>query len=117
MGAAQQSGDPAHLVSTTHSTTDALKLALLENRSIKTIASYRIGWVSASADKTSMHEGPWLKIAEGLQPEATTEVPAQQIELDNNAHLMLFFVAEVVYSDGSHWDADAVKLIDEAKSR
>jgi hypothetical protein len=96
LGPARQSGNPVRLVSTTHSTSDALKQATLENRSGKSIASYRIGWATVVAGKTTMDEGGWVKIADGLQPGATTEVPALGISIDQNAHLMMFFVSKVV---------------------
>jgi len=117
LGPARQSGDPVHLVSTTHGTSDALKQATLENRSSKSIASYRIGWATVVAGRTTMDEGGWVKIVDGLPPGATTEVPALGISIDQKAHLMMFFVFKVVFSDGSHWEADANQLIEEANKR
>jgi len=104
-----QRGAPARLVQTTHTATDLLAGGRLRNGSSR-IFAYRLGWVvEHKSGKLSRVLGDWVSISSGLPPQADTEIPSQHVPFSlirDGAVRVDFFVAGVVYRDGSKWETD-----------
>lgn len=117
LGSLLQTSEPAMLISTHHTLTDALAGATLRNQGKVPITSYRVGWVLLKDGKTSVHETGTMSVPSGVQPGGTVEVPDQTIPLDTAARSFLFYVSEVTYADGTKWSADAEALLKQVRAR
>jgi hypothetical protein len=111
MTLARQPAAPLQLIKTTHSLRDALEGATVKNLGDKSISGYRVGWAIVKNGKVTFQKGPWINLPAGVAPGALQSVPAQGVRLDEQAQEMLFFVAEIRYTDGSRWKADQQKLV------
>jgi hypothetical protein len=105
---ARQPKDPATLMSTTHSSTDLLSAAVIKNRSRKRIVSYRIAWEVhlPGGGKPQIGLGEWMNVPTGIDPEKTSEVPAQAVSIDpvkKGAARIEFAVGAVKFADGTTW--------------
>lgn len=105
---ARQPKDPATLVSTTHSSTDLLSAAVIKNRAPKRIVSYRIAWEihSPGGGKPQTGLGEWMNVPAGIDPEKTSEVPAQAVSIEpvkKGAARVEFAVGAVKFADGTTW--------------
>lgn len=112
----QQMECPFTIQETTHAVVDALTGAVLRNSSSKTIVSYRMGWMFVFRDasrKPQSRIGRSMNIPEGIAPDAVTIVPAQGVwvsEISQDTRAIAFFVADVEFTDGSHFAADIDQL-------
>lgn len=103
---APQQGAPAQLVPpTTHGLDDLLTAATLQNRSEKTIISYRIGWGYVLQNGIEFHTGALMRVPTGVKPGRVRNVPGQGIHLALGAEQVIFFVAELTFANGDHWTA------------
>lgn len=102
---ARQRGAPARLVQTTHGISDLLKSARLKNDSEKAIASYRIGWGYVHRKGIEFHIGVPTNVPPGIKAGAIQNVPDQAVPFDAGADGVVFFVAEITFTDGSNWKA------------
>ena len=97
---------PAQLVPpTTHGLDDLLTAATLQNRSEKTIISYRIGWGYVLQNGIEFHTGALMSVPAGVKPGRIRHVPGQGIHLAPGAEQVIFFVAELTFANGDHWTA------------
>ena len=115
LGPAAQSTDPVQLTQTEHNLRMALDGATLLNKGQQPIRRYRIGWALVQDGKVSLHEGISMYVDGDVQPQATVHVPDQGVHLDPSVQRYLFYVSEIEYADGSHWNAEALPLITQAK--
>jgi len=102
---ARQPTAPVQLVKTLHGIPDLLQSAEFENRSGKSITSYRVGWAYITAGKSRFMTGPWMNVPTGIKPGLTETVPAQGVKLDKEATEIVFFISDVKFSDGGDWKA------------
>lgn len=105
---ARQPKDPATLVSATHSSTDLLSAAVIKNRGAKRIVGYRIAWeiylAGGGSPQTGL--GEWMNVPAGIDPEKTSEVPAQAVSIEpvkKGATRIEFAVGAVKFADGTTW--------------
>jgi hypothetical protein len=99
---APQKGSPARLVQARFGV-PLLAAAKIKNESKKTILSYRIGWSYAHEDQMEFHSGGLRSVPTGIRPGATRDVVGQSVSMDTDAQQVIFFVAELTFSDGKRW--------------
>jgi len=102
---AQQEGRPGRLVQAAFGS-PLLAAAQIKNDSKKTILWYRVGWIDVHPDGTEFHKGELRNVSAGIRPGGTHSVTPQSGPPDVNAEQVIFFVAELVFSDGKHWTAN-----------
>jgi hypothetical protein len=107
---ATQPAAPARLIQTTHGYPDLLKSAQLKNASGKSIASYRIGWAYVHQRGVEFRKGALMAVPSGVKPGETCNIPDQAVAFDQQARSVIFFVAEVTFTDGSHWRAGHAEI-------
>ena len=101
---APQTGSPARLVQASFGV-PLLAAAKIKNESKKTILSYRIGWSYVHDDKMEFHNGDLRGVPAGIRPGTTQDVAGQAVSMDADAQQVIFFVAELTFSDGKRWTA------------
>ena len=101
---APQKGSPARLIQASFGV-PLLAAAKIKNESKKTILSYRIGWSYAQEDQVEFHNGDLRSVPTGIRPGATRDVVGQSVSIDTDAQQVIFFVAELTFSDGKRWTA------------
>ena len=101
---APQKGSPARLVQASFGV-PLLVAAKIKNESKKTILSYRIGWSYVDDDRMEFHNGDLRSITAGIRPGRTQDVAGQAVPMDHGAQQVIFFVAELTFSDGQRWTA------------
>ena len=75
-----------------------------------------MGWAYDLPFGLEYHDGDVIPLYGSLQPQAYTWLPAQEIVPKHEAGIMAFFIAEVIFADGSKWTVDR-SAIDSAISR
>ena len=101
---APQKGSPARLVQASFGV-PLLAAAKIKNESKKTILLYRIGWSYLDDDRMEFHNGDLRGIPAGIRPGRTQDVAGQADPMDHGAQQVIFFVAELTFSDGKRWMA------------
>jgi hypothetical protein len=110
---------PLKLVETTHSIPDLLKSARFENKSARTVVSYRMGWITLFRDsdrKSEVTIGKAMNVPAGIQAGGSATVPAQGLwisSIPGGAKLIGFFVADVEFADGTHYAPDMDRIVSE----
>lgn len=101
---APQKGSPARLVQASFGA-PLLAAAKMKNESRKMILSYRIGWSYVHDDRMEFHNGDLRRVPAGIRPGRTLDVAGQDIPRDVDVQQVIFFVAELTFSDGKRWTA------------
>jgi hypothetical protein len=102
---APQKESPARLVQASFGV-PVLAAAKIKNESKKTILSYRIGWSYAHENQMEFHNGDLRSVPTGIRPGATRDVVGQSVSMDTDAQQVIFFVAELTFSDGKRWTSE-----------
>src|SRR4029077_12539073 len=109
-------GAPAELMSFSVSRDSVFRHGVLQNVSKKQIVSYQLGWIFTSASQgTSVKLGPQLRLVQAMNPgeqQETVDYPFPSSFFGNTGEIKRvgFFVARIVFADGSSWKADLKKL-------
>jgi hypothetical protein len=98
---APQKGSPARLLQASFGA-PLLAAAKIKNESKKTILSYRIGWSYVHDNQMEFHKGDLRSVPSGIRPGTTQDVAGQAIPMAD-AQQVIFFVAELTFSDGKRW--------------
>ena len=98
---APQKRSPARLVQASFGV-PLLAAAKIKNESKKTILSYRIGWSYVHDNQMEFHSGDLRIVPTGIRPGTTQDVAGQAIPMAD-AQQVIFFVAELTFSDGKRW--------------
>ena len=101
---ASQKGSPARLVQASFGV-PLLVAAKIKNESKKTILSYRIGWSYVQDDRMEFHNSDLRSVPAGIRPGRTQDVAGEAVPMDPGAQQVIFFVAELTFSDGKRWTA------------
>jgi hypothetical protein len=101
---APQKGSPARFVEAAFGV-PLLMSAKIKNESKKTILSYRIGWSYVHDYRMEFHNSDWRRVPAGIGPGRTQDVAGQDVPRDPDAQQLIFFVAELTFSDGKRWTA------------
>jgi len=109
-------GAPAELVSFTVSRDSVFRHGVLMNVGKKQIVGYQLGWIfTTSSQGSRIKLGPELRlqkpIASGERQE-TADYPFPSSFFGNTGEIKRvgFFVARIVFADGSSWKADLKRL-------
>jgi hypothetical protein len=104
---ARQSSAPATLSEATFGRYDLVERAKLTNQSSKTVDSYKIGWITISDSGALRYgKGITLNISGGMPPNESAAVPQQNFSpaiLRKDVTRIIFYVAELHFSDGTQW--------------
>lgn len=101
---APQKESPARLVQASFGV-PLLTDAKIKNDSNKTILSYRIGWSYVHDDRMEFHNSELRRVPNGIGPGRTQDVAGQDVPTDRDALQVIFFVSELIFSDGKRWTA------------
>lgn len=108
--------DPVVLLSVTHDADkDLFDTGIAENAASTGISAYRIGVILYPTDslrRPVAHLGPTMNLPGGVAAGAQFTLPQQGVSpsLMNGVRALVFFVAEVRFSNGSTWKADIPQI-------
>jgi len=115
---AHQSEDPVRIVQATFSAENALLDAQLENKSHQKIQSYRLGWVVVKKEDIRLAKGIAVDVPKDLDTTASFSIPgpenAAREDLARHPAGIVFYIAELQFQDGTHWQAETKKIRKEA---
>jgi len=109
-------GAPAELMSFNVSRDSVLRHGVLMNVSKKQIASYQMGWIFTTPSQGSTVKlGPELRLEKPIAPgkrQETVDYPFPSSFFGNTGEIKRvgFFVARIVFTDGTSWKADLKRL-------
>jgi hypothetical protein len=115
---ARQEGDPIHIVQASFSADNTLLDAQLENKGHQKIQSYRLGWVVVRKDEVKLGKSDAIDVPKDVDTTATFSIPgpenAARDDLAKHPAGIIFYIAELQYQDGTHWQAEPKKIRKEA---
>jgi hypothetical protein len=115
---AHQPEDPVRIVQASFGADNVLLDARLENKGKLKIQFYRLAWAVVKKEDVRLVRGEMLPVPEGVDTSASFDIPAQGIpgkgDLSRHPMGIVFYVAELQFQDGSHWEADSKKIKKEA---
>ena len=111
---ASQPEDPVRIVQASFSADNALLDARLENKGKLKIQLYRLAWAVVKKEDVRLVRGEMMPVPEGVDTSASFDVSTQGIpgkgDLSKHPIGIVFYVAELQFQDGSHWEADPKKI-------
>ena len=115
---AHQSEDPVHIVQASFGADNALLDARLENKSHQKIQNYRLGWAAVKKDDVRISKGNVAEVPTGVDTTAVFDIPGQgnvaKDDLARHPTGIVFYIAELQFQDGTHWQVDLKKIKKEA---
>jgi hypothetical protein len=115
---AHQEDDPVRIVQATFSAGNALLDAQLENKSHQKIQSYRLGWAVVRKEEVRIAKSNSIDVPNGVDTTTAFTIPgpenAAKDEAAKHPPAIVFYVAELQFEDGKHWQADLKKIKKEA---
>jgi len=115
---AHQADDPVRIVQASFGADNELLDARLENSSHKKIQNYRVGWAVVKKDDVRFGRGNPVDVPESVDSSAAFNIPGQgniaKDDLSKHPAGIVFYIAELQFQDGSHWQADIKKIKKEA---
>ncbi len=115
---ARQTGDPLHIVQASFGADNSLIDALLENTSHQKIQSFRLNWAVVKKDDARLGKGIAVDVPSNVDTSASFTVPgpenAAKEDIARHPAGIVFYVAELQFSDGKTWQADPKKVRKEA---
>jgi hypothetical protein len=115
-------GAPAELMSFNVSRDSVFRHGVLLNVGKKQIIGYQLGWIFASPSQgTRIKLGPQLRLEKALasgERQETADHPFPSSFFGNTGEIKKvgFFIAHVVFADGSSWTADLKRLEKDSSS-
>jgi hypothetical protein len=111
---ARQAEDPVRIVQASFGADNVLLDARLENKGKLKIQLYRLAWAVVKKEDVRLVRGEMLPVPQGVDTSAMFDVPTQGIpgkgDLSRHPTGIVFYVAELQFQDGSHWEADPKKI-------
>jgi hypothetical protein len=115
---AHQPDDPARIVQATFSADNSLMDALVENTSHQKIQSYRLSWAIVKKDDIRLAKGIAVDVPKDLDTSKSFTIPgpenAAKDDVAKHPNGIIFYIAELQFDDGKHWQAEAKKIRKEA---
>ncbi len=116
---AHQADDPVRIVQASFGADNELLDARLENSSHKKIQNYRLGWAVVKKDDVRLGKGTSAAdVPENVDSSTAFNIPGQgnvaKDDLSKHPTGIVFYIAELQFQDGSHWQADVKKIKKEA---
>lgn len=111
---APQDNDPVRITQASFTADNSLLDAQLENKSHQKIQSYRLGWAVARKDEIKLGKTESIDVPSGVDTTATFTIqgPSSAAKDDAAKHppAIVFYVAELQFADGKHWQADVKQI-------
>ena len=111
---ARQPEDPVRIVQASFGANNVLLDARLENKGKLKIQLYRLAWAVVKKEDVRLVRGEMLAVPDGVDTSAAFDIPTQGIpgkdDLSKHPTGIVFYVAELQFQDGSHWEADPKKI-------
>lgn len=115
---AHQTDDPVRIVQATFSADNTLLDAQLENKSHQKIQSYRLGWAVVKKEDIRLAKGIAVEVPKDLDTTTSFSIPgpenAAKEDMAKHPSGIVFYIAELQFEDGTHWQAEAKKIRKEA---
>ena len=115
---ARQADDPIHIVQASFGADNLLLDARLENKSHQKIQAYRLGWAAVKKEDVRISKGELVTVPENVDTTSTFDIAGQgapaKEDLARHPTGLMFYVAELQFQDGSHWQSDPKKVRKEA---
>jgi hypothetical protein len=115
---AKQADDPVHIVQATFKADNSLMDALLENKSHQKIQSYRLSWAVVKKDDVRLAKGVAVDVPGNIDTSASFTIPGPENvareDLAKHPSGIIFYIAELQFSDGQRWQAEPKKIRKEA---
>jgi hypothetical protein len=108
--------EPVALLSVTHDAEhDLFASGTIKNRDSSSISAYRIGWLvfPSSAGEIKFAQGPLVQLKNPITSSEVSTIGPQGATpalLSSAPSLIVFFVAEAQFSDGSRWKASVSEI-------
>jgi len=116
-------GDPVALLAVTHNMqTDLFEQGIAKNIGKAELMAYRLGWFLYPPDGGApvLREGKFINLPDdGIKPGGQFKVPAQQVSpiLSNDHVMVVSFIEEAKFADGTDWKADIDQVRDTYKNK
>ena len=115
---ARQADDPVHIVQASFGMENVLIDALLENTSHRKIQSYRLSWATVKKDEVRLAKGIDVDVPSNVDTSASFTIPgpenAAKEDVSKHPNAIVFYIAELQFADGQHWQSDPKKIRKEA---
>ena len=115
---AHQADDPVRIIQATFSSDNTLLDAQLENTGHQKIQSYRLGWAAVRKDDIRIGKAISVDVPKTVDTTSSFSIPgpenAAKDDLARHPVGIVFYVAELQFEDGKHWQADLKKIKKEA---
>lgn len=115
---AHQEDDPVRIIQATFGADNSLMDAQLENKSHQKIQSYRLGWAVVRKEEIKIARSNSIEVPTGVDTSAAFSIPGPENAAKDDAAKhppgIVFFVDELQFGDGKHWQADIKKIKKEA---
>ena len=115
---ARQADDPVHIVQASFGADNLLLDARLENKSHQKIQAYRLGWAAVKKEDVRISKGELVTVPESADTTSSFDITGQgasaKEDVARHPTGIMFFVAELQFQDGAHWQADPKKVKKEA---
>jgi hypothetical protein len=115
---AHQADDPVRIIQATFGSDNTLLDAQLENKAHQKIQSYRLGWAAVRKDEIRIGKANSVDVPKTVDTTSLFSIPgpenAAKEDLARHPVGIVFYVAELQFEDGKHWQADLKKIKKEA---
>jgi hypothetical protein len=115
---AHQVDDPVRIIQATFGSDNTLLDAQLENKGHQKIQSYRLGWAAVRKDEIRIGRANPVDVPKAVDTTSSFSIPgpenAAKDDLARHPVGIVFYVAELQFEDGKHWQADLKKIKKEA---
>lgn len=115
---AHQTDDPVRIIQATFGSDNTLLDAQLENKDHQKIQSYRLGWAAVRKDEIRIGKTNSVDVPKTVDTTSSFSIPgpenAAKDDLARHPVGIVFYVAELQFVDGKHWQADLKKIKKEA---
>lgn len=115
---AKQADDPVHIVQASFAADNSLVDALLENSSHQKLQSYRLSWAIVKKDDVRLAKGIAVDVPANLDTSTSFTIPgpenAAKDDVSKHPTGIVFYIAELQFSNGQRWQAEPKKIRKEA---
>jgi hypothetical protein len=115
---AKQAQDPLHIVQASFAADNSLVDAMLENTSHQKIQSFRLSWVIVKKDDVRLAHGVSVDVPNNIDSLASFTIAgpenAAKEDVAKHPNGIVFYIAELQFSDGKTWQAETKKIRKEA---
>ena len=115
---ARQAEDPLHIVQASFNADNSLVDAMLENTSHQKIQSFRLSWAIVRKDDVRLARGVSVDVPNNFASSASFTIPgpenAAKEDVAKHPNGIVFYIAELQFTDGKTWQAETKKIRKEA---